>query len=115
MRGNHIHLGVRDLAAVLEWLERVCHVIPTYQTARMAILPFGDVGLILDESEEETSATLGYHSDDCDEDFRAIVARGAAPIEGPSDRTWGVRVAYVQGPGRLRLEIEQPLASEASV
>ncbi len=115
MRGNHIHLGVRDLAGVLEWLEDICLVKPTYRTDRMAVLPFGDVGLIIDQSDEESSATLGYHSDDCDEDFRAIVARGAVPIDEPSDRTWGVRVAYLQGPGRIRLEIEQPLEAEASV
>lgn len=29
-------------------------------------------------------------------------------LEPPSNRAWGVRAAYVQGPGRLKFEIEEP-------
>jgi hypothetical protein len=30
-------------------------------------------------------------------------------IEEPADRSWGVRVAYLKGPGRITLELEQEL------
>jgi hypothetical protein len=60
-------------------------------------------------SAADTTATIGFDSQNCDEDFRAVVARGGIALERPTDRPWGVRSAYIQGPGALRFEIEQPL------
>jgi uncharacterized glyoxalase superfamily protein PhnB len=75
----------------------------------MAVFPFGEILLVLDEGEEETVTTLGYATADCDADFRAAVGRGAQVIERPADRSWGVRVAYLEGPGRITLELEEEL------
>jgi catechol 2,3-dioxygenase-like lactoylglutathione lyase family enzyme len=109
MRLNHIHVAVRDLRGALDWLDRVWQVKAEFQNERMATLAFRDFILILDSAETDSLATIGFESDDCDNDFRAVVGRGAVPIERPSDRTWGVRSAYIQGPGALKFEIEQPL------
>ena len=109
MIASHIHLGVKDLAAAVTWLERVWTLQPTYRVERMASVPFGTFTIILDASSTDTATTIGFDSTDCDEDFRAVTSRGGVAIERPADRPWGVRAAYIQGPGALRFEIEQPL------
>jgi predicted enzyme related to lactoylglutathione lyase len=109
MRLNHIHVGVQDLGGALHWLDRVWQVKVEFQNDRMATFSFGDFILILDSSDTDSVATIGFETDNCDEDFRAVVERGAEAIEPPSDRPWGVRSAYIQGPGALKFEIEQLL------
>lgn len=109
MEGNHFHVLVRDLAGALGWFARVLAVEPTYSAESMAVLQFGPILLVLDQDEEETVTTIGYGTADCDADFRTVVGRGAAVIEEPADRSWGVRVAYLEGQGRIILELEQPL------
>jgi predicted enzyme related to lactoylglutathione lyase len=110
MRLNHIHVSVRDLDGALEWLERVWQVKSDFRNERMATLAFDAFVLILDSAGSDSPATIGFESNDCDRDFRAVVERGAVPIEPPSDKPWGVRCAYLQGPGALKFEIEQPLS-----
>lgn len=109
MHLNHIHLGVRDLAGALDWLDRVWRVKAQFQNDRMATLSFGDFILILDSADTDSPATIGFESENCDRDFRAVVERGAASLESPTNKSWGVRSAYIQGPGRLTFEIEEPL------
>jgi catechol 2,3-dioxygenase-like lactoylglutathione lyase family enzyme len=109
MRLNHIHVGVRDLRGALHWLDRVWQAKAEFQNERMATFSFRDFILILDSAEMDSLATIGFESDDCDGDFRAVVGRGAVAIEPPGDRPWGVRSAYIQGPGALKFEIEQPM------
>ena len=109
MHLNHIHVAVRDLAGALAWLDKVWQLKAEFRNERMATLAFGDFILILDAAEADSPATIGFESDDCDRDFRAVVDRGGIGIEPPSDKPWGARCAYIQGPGRLKFEIEQPL------
>lgn len=109
MQLNHIHLGVRDLGAALAWLDQVWQLKAEFQNERMATIAFGSFILILDASETDTIATIGFESDDCDRDFRAVMDRGAVALDPPSNKPWGVRAAYVRGPGQLKFEIEQPL------
>jgi catechol 2,3-dioxygenase-like lactoylglutathione lyase family enzyme len=108
MHLNHIHLGVRDLQAALDWLEHVWQLKPEFQNDRMATLPSGAFTLILDAAEVDSLATIGFETDDCDRDVRVVLARGAVVLDPPSNKPWGVRAAYVQGPGGLRFEIEGP-------
>jgi catechol 2,3-dioxygenase-like lactoylglutathione lyase family enzyme len=108
MNLNHIHLGVRDLRTALDWLDRVWQLKPQFQNDRMATLRLGTFILILDAAEADSLATIGFESDDCDRDFRAVLERGAAALDPPTNKAWGVRAAYVQGPGRLKFEIEGP-------
>ncbi len=108
MKLNHIHVGVRDLRGALDWLDRVWQLRPEFHNDRMATIPFGSFILILDAAEADSSATIGFESEDCDRDFGVVLARGAVVLEPPSNRAWGARAAYVQGPGRLKFEIEGP-------
>ena len=108
MNLNHIHLGVRDLRATIDWLDRVWRLKPQFQNDRMATIHFGSFILILDAAEAETPAIIGFESDDCDGDFRTVVERGAIALDPPSDKPWCSRAAYIQGPGRLTFEIEEP-------
>lgn len=112
MKGSHLHLSVKDLPAALRWLNDVWRLEPTFHNERMAVLPFGEISIILDASTSDTIATLGFDSQNCDGDFLTVKARGGRVIEEPRDRPWGVRSAYVQGPGALKFEIEQALPSQ---
>ncbi|MCI0402276.1 MAG: VOC family protein [Acidobacteria bacterium] len=107
MRLNHIHFRVRDLSAAIGWLEQVWDVQPTFRNERMAVIPFDSITLILDSADQESIATVGFASENCDKDYHRVIAKGAVSEEAPSDRPWGARTAYVRGPGGLRFEIEQ--------
>jgi uncharacterized glyoxalase superfamily protein PhnB len=109
MRLNHIHVSLRDLDSGIEWLERVWLLKADFQNERLATFSFGDFILILDAADTDSPATIGFESDDCDRDFRAVIERGAVVIEPPTNKPWGARSAYLQGPGRLTFEIEQAL------
>ena len=109
MRLNHIHVSVRELGGAIDWLERVWKLKAEFQNERLATFSFGGFILILDAGDTDSPATIGFESEDCDRDFQAVAKRGALSIEPPSDRPWGVRCAYIQGPGKLKFEIEQPL------
>jgi predicted enzyme related to lactoylglutathione lyase len=114
MDGNHFHVTVRSLNDALAWFARVLEVHPNFGRRGMAVLPFGPILLILDEGDQETITTIGYDTADCDADFRAVTGRGAVVIEKPEDRPWGVRAAYLQGPGRVVVELEQQLPAAGS-
>ena len=109
MKVNHVHATVKDLPAALEWLEKVFEIRPSFKTDQMASIPLGAFIVILDRGEQDYPLTIGFETDDCDRDFGRAVRRGAAPIESPNNKAWGVRAAYIKGPGGLRFEYEQGL------
>lgn len=86
-------------------------VQPSFQNERMATFSFNSLTLIFDSAEDDVAATVGFESDDCDRDFQTLVDRGAVAIEPPTNKDWGVRTAYLRGPGELKFEIEGPLAN----
>jgi len=108
---NHIHLQVRDLTAAVDWLGRVWQVHAGFKNDRLATFSFGSFTLILDAANDDDPATVGFESDDCDRDFQSVAERGATVLEPPANRAWGVRAAYIQGPGALRFEIEGPIVN----
>jgi hypothetical protein len=86
----------------------VFEIEPLHREAELAVLPFGGTALLLDRADEDSPATIAFQSTNCDKDYQRVLARGAEPIEPPTDRTWGpVRSAYIRGPGRLTFEIEE--------
>ena len=107
MRVNHIHVAVQDLEAAVRWFETVWVTHPTFTNGRMAVLVLQDFTLILDAATFDSAVTIGFHCDDCDADYAAVAARGGVAIQPPSDQPWGARSAYIRGPGRLTLELEQ--------
>ena len=111
MNLNHIHLSVRDLSTAVAWFENVLQVRPGYRNELIATFSFDGMTLILDAARDDSAATVGFESDDCDLDFQGVVERGAIPLEPPSNKSYGVRAAYFKGPGALKFEIEGPLAN----
>ena len=109
MEFNHLHVGVRDLRAALEWLARVWAITPSFENGSMASLMVHGTTLILDAADEDAVAIIGFASHDCDGDYRQASDRGAETLEPPQDRAWGVRAAYLRGPGRITFEIEESL------
>jgi hypothetical protein len=109
VKGAHFHLKVRNLSGTLVWLGRVWKSKPIYQDKSMAVVPFGSLTVIFDKAPKDSPATLAYSSRDCDADYKTVLGRGAKPVEPPRDREYGVRSAYVKGPGALTFEIEQRL------
>jgi predicted enzyme related to lactoylglutathione lyase len=110
---SHVHCRVRDLAGAVDWFRATCDVAPSFTDARIAVFPFGAFTLILDAAADDSLATIGFASPDCDADVAALAARGAQVLEPPQNRPYGARVAYVQGPGALTIEIEQLLPPAA--
>jgi catechol 2,3-dioxygenase-like lactoylglutathione lyase family enzyme len=106
---GHIHLGVKDLPAALAWFERVFQWKPVFRNERMAVLPVKPTGVILDKSENDAVATLGFQSNDVDADYARLLGRGAVSLEAPDNKPYGVRGAYIKGPGLLTIELEGPL------
>jgi hypothetical protein len=109
MEFNHLHVGVRDLTAALEWLAKVWGTQPSFENGSMASLTLHGTTLILDAASEDAVAIIGFASDGCDADYRIATDRGAETLEPPQDRAWGVRAAYLRGPGRITFEIEEEL------
>jgi len=108
---SHVHCRVKDLLVAVEWFTSKCGVVPSFSDARMAVLAFGPFTVILDAASDDTVATIGFNSADCDIDFATMVARGARVVQPPKDCPYGARVAYLQGPGALTIELEQLLSS----
>lgn len=96
MRLNHIHVGVRHLGEAVAWLRRVWQVRPAFQNERMATFQFGLFILVLDLSDQDSAAIIGFESGHCDEDFQGVVKRGAVSLEEPKNRAWGARSAYLK-------------------
>ena len=106
---NHIHLHVRDLNVAIDWFRTILQIHPGFRSDRMATFAFDAFTTIVDAASDDAPATVGFESDDCDRDFRAVVERGAIALEPPTNQEWGVRAAYFRGPGALRFEIEGPV------
>ena len=104
---SHVHCQVTDLPGASAWFQRVHGVSPTFSDGRLAVFEFGAFTLILDAGSHDSVVTIGFASTDCDGDFAALIARGARALEPPQDRPYGARVAYFQGPGAIKIEIEQ--------
>ena len=106
---NHVHVGVRDLPPAVAWIGKIWRAQPDFQNEQMASFRFGSFVLILDRSDQDSPATIGFLTENCDANYKEVVARGAVSLEAPADKPWGVRAAYLQGPGALKFELEQPL------
>ena len=105
----HVHVYVADRAKAVEWLRTVWGTEPDAEDHEMSLLTFGSTRLVINDVEEDVPSTIAFASTDCDQDYNDVTARGAVPIHEPQDKPWGVRAAFVQGPGKLVFEIEEIL------
>lgn len=109
MNLSHFHVGVLDLDSAIRQMEEVWSMRPRFQNKGMAVYAVGETTLVLDLSDEETAITLAFESADCDLDYDRVVSKGAITMERPADQPWGVRTAYLKGPGKVTFEIEQTI------
>lgn len=110
MKPDHLHICVADIDQTVRWFETFLGMLPNYRDDTMAMYPLGEFAILFDKSDRAMPTTIGFSSDDCDKDFQRLVALGAKPLKEPADQTYGVRSAYLKGPGELTIEIEQLLA-----
>src|SRR5215831_1775965 len=85
---NHVHFQVRDLPTAVDWFALVLDLKTGFQNERIATFIFGAMTIIIDAGPADSPATLGFESDDCDRDFRAVVERGAVALEPPTNKPW---------------------------
>ena len=109
MKLGHVHIQFKDLQSAVRWMKEVAGLAPAYQNPRMAVFAWENSSLIFDQSEEDSAVTIAFDSDDCRRDFSMFESRGAETVEAPADQPWGVRAAYLKGPGATTIEIEQAL------
>ena len=105
----HVHVFVSDRPAAVEWLMTVWEAEPVAEDHEMSLFIFGSTQLVINDVADDIPSTVAFTSDNCDRDYHDVVARGAVSVDAPKDMPWGVRAAFVQGPGKLTFEIEQPL------
>ena len=75
----------------------------------MSMFSFGSVSIIINDSEKDVPSTIAFWSNNCDHDYEDVIAKGAISIQEPENKPWGVRTAFIQGPGKLTFEIEEVL------
>ena len=109
MQIAHVHVYVCDRSATVDWLRTVWDTEPDVEDHEMSLFTFGETQLVVNDTDEDVLSTVAFTSTDCDGDFNRVVAKGAVPIHEPEDKFWGVRAAFVQGPGKLIFEFEQSL------
>jgi hypothetical protein len=56
----------------VEWFKSRCEVVPSFSDARIGVLQFGAFTLILDAASDDSVATIGFNSVDCNADFAAL-------------------------------------------
>ena len=109
MELSHLHVGFKDFAGASDWFAQVAGNAPRFRNDRLAYHEFGGVIVVLEQAGEDTPVTLAFKSEDVDVEFAALAAKGAAVLQAPVDQKWGVRSAYLRGPGAVTVELEQPV------
>lgn len=109
MKIGHIHIGLTDLDAAVEWMNHNLEKEPGYRNANMAAFYFDGISFVFDKSDEDTALSVAISTDSCDAEFEKITLKGAQVIEAPANQPWGVRTAYLVGPGKITVEIEETL------
>ncbi len=108
MELSHLHLGFKDFPGASAWFTEVAGVAPDFRNDKLAYHRFGGVIVVLEQADADTTVTLAVKSGHVDRDCAALAAKGAAVIQAPIDQKWGVRSAYLKGPGAVTIELEQP-------
>jgi len=111
MQIAHVHIYVSDRPSAVEWFRTVWEAVPDAEDHEMALFTFGSTQLVINDVEEDIQSTIAFTSESCDRDYEKVIARGAISSHEPEDKPWGVRAAFVQGPGRITIEIEEKLRS----
>ncbi len=111
MEISHLHVYVKDRPKAVKWLEEVFDVSPVEEDHEMSLFSFGSIAIVINDTEEDVPSTIAIVSKNCDQDYEDVIAKGAISIHEPGIKPWGVKTAFVQGPGKLTFEIEEILDS----
>ena len=103
----HVHIYVSDRPKAVQWLESVWGTKPDAEDHEMSLFTFGSTQLVINEVEEDIPSTIAFESKDCDHDYEEVIKRGAVSIHEPEYKPWGVKSAFIQGPGKVTFEIEE--------
>lgn len=123
LKFHHVHLKARDPEKTAAWYQRAFGFTIVDRPKR----PTGDIFLICKMvdgttvmiSGEKTGETLPAGSaaprlglehfavttDDFDRDFSGLQSHGATVLEDPVTTAAGIRVAFLQGPDDVRIEL----------
>jgi lactoylglutathione lyase len=119
-----ITLFVEDLAATREFYRTVFSREPIFEDDVSCVFPFGDTiinlllvseapGLIGPAKVARTECGSRFQFtiwvDDADATASELAAQGVELVNGPIDRSWGVRTAAFADPAGHIWEIAQPL------
>jgi catechol 2,3-dioxygenase-like lactoylglutathione lyase family enzyme len=122
-----ITLFVEDLAAIREFYRTVFSREPIFEDDVSCVFPFGDTiinllqvseapGLIgpakVAGPERGSRFQFTIWVDDADATASELAAQGVNLVNGPIDRSWGVRTAAFVDPAGHVWEIAQPLHGE---
>ena len=106
---SHVHLYVKDRPKAVRWLKNIWCTAPDEEDHEMSLFSFGSTQIVVNDAKEDIQATIAFGSTDCGQDYEELIKRGALSIEAPREMPWGVKTAFVQGPGMLTIEIEELL------
>lgn len=109
MKVSHIHLSFTDLKNAIGWMKKHLNKEPGYQNEGMAVFSFENIEYVFDQGESNTGVTIALASNNCECDFKNLSKHGAEVIEQPMAQPWGVKTAYLKGPGEVVFEIEEAL------
>ncbi|MFQ5352618.1 MAG: VOC family protein [Candidatus Binatia bacterium] len=106
---GHVHVYVSDRPKAVDWLKTVWGTDPIAEDHEMSLFVFGSTQLVVNDVDEDILSTIAFISDDCERDYREAIAKGAVAVHEPQDKPWGVKAAFLEGPGKLIFEIEETL------
>ena len=109
MEVSHMHLGFKNREGAISWMKDVLDKEPGYRNANMATFDFENTSLAFDQSDDDTVLTFAVRTLDCDRALAEMRKCGAVALDEPTDQPWGLRTAYIQGPGGITLELEQTI------
>jgi lactoylglutathione lyase len=120
---NHLHLKARDPEQTAAWYERAFGITITEKLKR----PSGDLFLVCKMTDdtmvvisgEKTGETLkrgdaaphlglehfAVATDDFDHDLAHLKSLGASVLDGPFTTPAGIRIAFIQAPDDVRIEL----------
>ena len=114
---HHVHLLVRDRDAVAKWFSEVFggEVTRFKDLPNLPGIRYGDMWLLVSSTPEEKEGThdravdhIGWKVPDLDALAKRLMAQGVKFVVKPR-RSGNVKLAFIEGPGGVKIEIQQVL------
>lgn len=124
LRCDHIHLIAEDIDRTVQWYCRILGARVTfrgeYRGSKVNYLEIAGMNFIVfGQLEGETVAAsdtvgprygvdhFGFAVDDLARTLDELKADGVNVLEGPTTVRPGLRIAYIEGPDRVRIELSE--------